>query len=66
MAEGDACLLDSNILLRISKSDDPEQPVIVQALKTLVGQGCASVTLRKRSPNSGTPPRDRSIKTALA
>jgi len=38
MAEGDACLLDSNILLRISKSDDPQQPVIVRALKTLVEQ----------------------------
>jgi hypothetical protein len=44
MAEGDACLLDSNILLRISKSDDPHHPVIVQALKALVGQGgrCSS------------------------
>jgi predicted nucleic acid-binding protein len=39
MPEGDACLLDSNILLRISKSDDPQQPVIAQALKALVGQG---------------------------
>jgi hypothetical protein len=39
MAEGDACLLDSNILLRISKRDDPHHPVIAQALKTLVGQG---------------------------
>lgn len=25
MPEGDTCLLDSNILLRISKSDDPRQ-----------------------------------------
>ena len=41
MAEGDACLLDSNILLRISKRDDPHHPVIAQALKTLVGQGGA-------------------------
>ena len=39
MAEGDACVLDSNILLRISKSDDPQHSVIVQALKALVGQG---------------------------
>lgn len=38
MAEGDACLLDSNILLRISKSDDPQHPAIVQALKALVRQ----------------------------
>jgi predicted nucleic acid-binding protein len=28
MAEGAACLLDSNILLRISKNDDPQQPII--------------------------------------
>lgn len=39
MAEGDACLLDSNILLRISKSDDPQHAVIVQALKALVVRG---------------------------
>jgi predicted nucleic acid-binding protein len=38
MAEVDACLLDSNILLRISKNDDPQHPVIVGALKALVGQ----------------------------
>jgi hypothetical protein len=28
MASGNACLLDSNILLRISKSDDPQHAVI--------------------------------------
>ena len=39
MPAGDACLLDSNILLRISKSDDPQQPVIGHALRALVGQG---------------------------
>ena len=39
MAEGAACLLDSNILLRISKNDDPQQPIIANALKALIGQG---------------------------
>jgi hypothetical protein len=39
MAAGDACLLDSNILLRISKRDDPQQAVIGYALHVLVGQG---------------------------
>jgi hypothetical protein len=39
MAVGDACLLDSNILLRISKSDDPQQAVIGHALRALVGRG---------------------------
>ena len=36
MPEGDACLLDSNILLRISKSDDPQHDLISHALHTLV------------------------------
>ncbi|MCU1253207.1 MAG: hypothetical protein JWQ49_6236 [Edaphobacter sp.] len=39
MPEGGACLLDSNILLRISKSDDPQHAVIGGALRTLVGRG---------------------------
>jgi predicted nucleic acid-binding protein len=39
MAEGEACLLDSNILLRVSKSDDPQHAVIGRALRALVGQG---------------------------
>src|ERR1700733_4291016 len=39
MAEGEACLLDTNILLRLSKSDDPQHPLIVKALKARVGQG---------------------------
>jgi len=39
MPVGDACLLDSNILLRISKLDDPQNIVINHALHTLVGQG---------------------------
>ena len=39
MVEGEACLLDSNILLRISKNDDPQQPIIANALKALIGQG---------------------------
>src|SRR5580704_8406614 len=38
MAEGDSCLLDSNILLRISKRDHPQHPVIGHALRALVGQ----------------------------
>lgn len=39
MSDGDACLLDSNILLRISKSDDPQNAAISQVLHVLVGQG---------------------------
>jgi predicted nucleic acid-binding protein len=42
MTEGDACLLDTNILLRISTRDDPHHPVIIEALKTLVEPGVRS------------------------
>jgi predicted nucleic acid-binding protein len=62
MAEGDACLLDSNILLRISKSDDPHHPVIAQALKTLVGQGvrlCYTSQTLAEFWNASTRPRDK-------
>jgi hypothetical protein len=41
MASGDACLLDSNILLRISKSDDRQHAAISHALHELVGQSAA-------------------------
>jgi hypothetical protein len=37
MSGGDACLLDSNILLRVSKSDDPRHAAISHALGALVG-----------------------------
>ena len=39
MPSGDACLLDSNILLRIGKNDDPQHAAISHALHVLVGQG---------------------------
>jgi hypothetical protein len=39
MPGGDACRLDSNILLRISKSDDPQRAAVCNALRALVGQG---------------------------
>jgi len=63
MAEGEACLLDSNILLRISKSDDPQHPVITRALRTLVGHGMrlcyTSQTLAEFWNASTRPPRAR-------
>jgi predicted nucleic acid-binding protein len=62
MAEGDACLLDSNILLRISKSDDPQHPGIVQALKALVGQGvrlCYTSQTLGEFWNASTRPLDK-------
>ncbi len=34
-----SCLLDSNILLRISKGDDPSHPVIAKAIRELIRQG---------------------------
>lgn len=62
MAEGEACLLDSNILLRISKSDDPHHPVIVQALMALVGQGvrlCYTSQTLAEFWNASTRPLDK-------
>ena len=66
MAEGDTCLLDSNILLRISKSDDAQHPVIVRALKTLVGQGIRLCYTSQPSLSFGTPLRVLLRGTALA
>jgi len=62
MAEGDACLLDSNILLRISKSDDPQHPFIVRALRTMVGQGmrlCYTSQTLAEFWNASTRPLDK-------
>ena len=39
MAGGDACLLDSNILLRMSKGKDPRHDVIHLAIHSLVARG---------------------------
>ena len=62
MADGDACLLDSNILLRISKGDDPQHPAIVQALRTLVGRGvrlCYTTQTLAEFWNASTRPLDK-------
>jgi predicted nucleic acid-binding protein len=62
MAGSEACLLDSNVLLRISKSDDPQHAAIVQALKTLVGQGvrlCYTSQTLGEFWNASTRPIDR-------
>ena len=48
MPGDNARLLDSNILLRLSKSDDPQQAAIGHALRALVGQGYGSATPRRR------------------
>ena len=61
MPGGDACLLDSNILLRMSKSDDPSHAVIRQALRALVGQGallCYTSQTLGEFWNASTRPRD--------
>src|SRR5579863_1024120 len=62
MEEGESCLLDSNILLRISKGDDPQHPAVVHALKTLVGQGvrlCYTSQTLGEFWNASTRPRDK-------
>ena len=62
MPDGDACLLDSNILLRISKSDDPQHAAIGHALHALVGQGarlCYTSQTLGEFWNASTRPLDK-------
>jgi len=65
MPEDKACLLDSNILLRmlrISKSDDPQHAAIGNALHTLVAQGaqlCYTSQTLGEFWNASTRPLDK-------
>jgi predicted nucleic acid-binding protein len=62
MPAGAACLRDSNILLRISKSNDPQHAAISQALHALVGQGvrlCYTSQTLGEFWNASTRPLDK-------
>src|SRR5438552_16825465 len=62
MPGGEACLLDSNILLRISKSDDPQHAAISYALHALVGHGvrlCYTSQTLAEFWNASTRPLDK-------
>ena len=62
MPGGEACLLDSNILLRISKSDDPQHDAISYALHALVGHGvrlCYTSQTLAEFWNASTRPLDK-------
>jgi predicted nucleic acid-binding protein len=62
MAEGDACLLDTNILLRVSKIDDPQHSSISHSLHTLVGRGvrlCYNSQTLGEFWNASTRPLDK-------
>jgi predicted nucleic acid-binding protein len=62
MPNSDACLLDSNILLRISKSNDPHHAVINEALHVLVKQGsrlCYTSQALGEFWNASTRPADK-------
>src|ERR1019366_4055822 len=62
MPGGDTCLLDSNVLLRISKSDDPQHAAISHALHALVGQGvwlCYTSQTLGEFWNASTRPLDK-------
>ncbi len=59
---GGACLLDSNILLRFGKSDDPIHAVIGHALYALAGQGvrlCYTSQTLGEFWNAATRPLDK-------
>jgi hypothetical protein len=62
MPTGAACLLDSNILLRVSKSNDIQHAAISQALHALVGQGvrlCDTSQTLGEFWNASTRPLDK-------
>ena len=62
MPSGNACLLDSNILLRISKSDDLQHAAIGHALHALVRQGvrlCYTSQTLGEFWNASTRPLDK-------
>ena len=62
MADAAAWLLDTNILLRMSKLDDPHYPVISGALRALVAQGarlCFTSQTLGEFWNASTRPRDQ-------
>jgi predicted nucleic acid-binding protein len=62
MPGGDACLLDTNILLRVSKRDDPQHAAIGHALHVMVGQGvrlCYTSQTLGEFWNASTRPLDK-------
>jgi predicted nucleic acid-binding protein len=62
MPSGDACLLDSNILLRISKNDDAHHAAISRALHGLVAQAvrlCYTSQTLGEFWNASTRPLDK-------
>jgi predicted nucleic acid-binding protein len=62
MADATRWLLDTNIVLRMSKSDDPHYPMIREALRALAAQGarfCFTSQILGEFWNASTRPRDR-------
>jgi len=62
MPDAPACLLDTNILLRMSKVDDPQYPMIDGALQTLVAEGallCFTTQTLGEFWNASTRPLDK-------
>lgn len=62
MPNSDACLLDTNILLRISKDNDPQHAAINQALHSLVKQDfrlCYTSQALGEFWNASTRPADK-------
>ncbi len=54
-----AHLIDSNILLRISRRDDPEHFVVDTALARLAGEGATLYYTHQNIAEFGTSQRDR-------
>jgi len=62
MPEASAWLLDTNILLRMTKNGDPHHAIIGEALRVLVSQGarlCFTSQILGEFWNASTRPRDQ-------
>ena len=62
MVSASAWLLDTNILLRMNKSDDPHHPMITGALQVLVSKGaqlCFTSQILGEFWNASTRPLDK-------
>ena len=64
MPQGAACLLDSNILLRLSKSDEVQRAIVSKAILRLFAQVFAFATPPRRWASIGTWPHALKTRTA--
>ena len=50
----DSCLVDTNILLRMTRNSDPQHQIVAKSLAALAGQATVLYYTTKTLQNSGT------------